>query len=295
MKTVISLLLSLALVAPAFGTVTITLTTGPAPDNVTIGFTSDEPNNVRAFALDITIDDPCARIAEVNCVSTGYNIYPGGITIDDSGVVTDYGTCLANPSQGPDGGTQPGLGTQGVTIEMGSLYEAGVELPPAQSGDLVIITILGCDGDYCPTMDGVTVSVAENTTRGGVVMENPYEIVSVDTSDTAVLHIPFSWGCGCDCWGDIAGSTGPYPDCKVDTADLGKLLALLGPLGGAAPPYQVCPVPPGFECMDIAGVTSPDRDGCINTADLGKLLTYLGPLAIADPPYTAECMYSFPP
>ncbi len=94
----------------------------------------------------------------------------------------------------------------------------------------------------------------------------------------------------CPCWGDIVGSTSPAPDGIVNTADLGALLGLLGPLFGSSPPYEVCPVPAGFECMDLAGSTSPAPDGCINTADLGALLGYLGPLFGSTPPYEGPCM-----
>jgi hypothetical protein len=290
MKKIIFVAL-LLMASPALATVTITVDPGLDPCTVVIGFTSDEANNVRAFALDIMLDDPCATICDINCVSAGYNIYPGakGIKIDDSGVVTDYGSCEGDPAQGPAGGTLGGLDTNGVTVEMGSLYEVGVDPPPAQSGDLVILTLCGCDssGDA-----NIVVSVAENSIRGGVVMENPDEVVTVDTSDTAL--VPMGTCDICQCYGDITGSTGPDPDNLVNTADLSKLLGLLGPLSGASPPYEVCPVPAGYECMDIAGTTGPEPDGCINTADLSKLLGYLGPLSGSSPPYEGPCMTDIP-
>ncbi len=95
---------------------------------------------------------------------------------------------------------------------------------------------------------------------------------------------------GCPCWGDIVGSTSPAPDGIVNTADLGAMLGLLGPLFGSSPPYEVCPVPTGWECMDLAGSTSPAPDGCINTADLGAMLGYLGPLFGSTPAYQGPCM-----
>ncbi|MHC4645108.1 MAG: hypothetical protein ACYTBJ_06385 [Planctomycetota bacterium] len=277
MKKIMFVFTALLMAAPAFGDVTITLAVGPGPNNVTVGFTSNEPNNVRAFALDIAIDDPCARIVDVNCVSAGYFIYPGSITIDDSGVVADYGTCVGNPAQGPAGGTQPGLGTQGVTIEMGSLYEVGVDPPPAQSANLVIITIEGCDSD-CPE-DGVTVSVAENTTRGGVVMENPYEIVTVDTSDTVVADLPSGCG-GCSpcltCVGDL------NCDGWITLADL---YCIIGLLNSAGPPYQVQMPPPtgGCACMVCA---DSNGDGWIMLVDMYMLI---GRLNAAGPPYQIPC------
>lgn len=289
MKKIMFVLVALLMASPAMASVDITCAAGPGPNDVTVSFTSSEANNVRAFALDISINDPCAWIAAVDCNHVGYGIYPGSIVIDDAGVVTDDGTCVGNPAQGPAGGTLGGLGTDGVTIEMGSLYEVGVESPPVQSGILVIVTLGGCDSND----DGVDVSIAENAIRGGVVMENPDEVVTVNLTGLN-RDIDNCVEVGCQCYGDIAGSTGPDPDGLVNTADLGKLLGLLGPLGGASPPYQVCPVPPGFECMDITGSTGPTPDGCINTADLGKLLGYLGPLGGASPPYQGPCMTGIP-
>jgi hypothetical protein len=278
MKKIIIALVALMAV-PAFGTVTITLSAGPGPNDVTVGFTSDEPNLVRAFALDIVLDDPCATIAEVNCVSADYGIYPGSIQINDQGEVTDDGTCVGNPAQGPAGGTQPGLDSNGVTIEMGSLYAEG-ETPPDNSGNpaLVIITLGGCDsGD-----DDVTVSVAENDVRGGVVMENPDEVVTVDTSAELVAGASLV---ACEapcCYGDISGPVG-VPDGIVSTSDMSALLIALS---NAGPPYSITPVPAGMECMDVSGPVGVP-DGAISTSDMSALLIHLNN---AGPPYQAGCM-----
>jgi hypothetical protein len=66
-------------------------------------------------------------------------------------------------------GTLPGLDSNGVTIEMGSLYyPTGDNSPnaPDLSGTLLKFTV-------CHVFNGCTVEIRENTARGGVVLTNP--------------------------------------------------------------------------------------------------------------------------
>ena len=94
---------------------------------VDINYTDSEASQVRAFALDITVDgsatitavDPC-HTGENNATNRGHGIFPGTIVIV-GGVITNVGTPVAEVADAP-GDTLGGLGTGGVTIEMGSLY-----------------------------------------------------------------------------------------------------------------------------------------------------------------------------
>jgi hypothetical protein len=130
-------------------------------NDVTIAYdASGETELVRAFALDITVDSG-ATIDAVAWTNPDYDIYPGSIVIDAGGNVTDWGSPIASQSDYP-GDTLGGLGTSGVTIEMGSLYAQG-ETPPAASGNLITLTV---SGSPC-------VTITENVIRGGVVMEDP--------------------------------------------------------------------------------------------------------------------------
>jgi hypothetical protein len=189
MKKIIFAMAVLAMTVPAYATVTITCAETDG-NCVMVSFVNDDAEmNVRAFALDIQLDTADACVCDVNCVNADYTIYPGSIVIDEDGVVTDDGTCLCDDSY-PQ--TLPGLDSNGVTIEMGSLYEMGVDPEPAQSGDLVEICLCGCGP--------VNVSISENAIRGGVVMEDP------DVSPTVVIT-----GCSLDlgicveptCWDNI--------------------------------------------------------------------------------------------
>ena len=263
MKRIIVTLAVLLLAVPALATVTITVDPGAEPNTVVVGFTSDEGQLVRALALDVQVSDPCAYIADVNCVSTGYKIHPGSIDIDAGGNVTDEGTCAGVL----DGNT--------MTSEQGSLY-VGAGNAPAP-GDLFIITLGGCTltegGD-------VVVSVSPNVLRGGVVMEDAGAPTALDTSDTATVNV-CELIVGCPCLGDVSGPLG-VPDGAVSTSDMGVLLGIIGPVG---PPYIV-PIPTGMACLDLSGPVGVP-DGVLSTSDMGVILGHIGPLG---PPFVGGCI-----
>lgn len=158
MKRFIITVLAVALMAaPAWAAVTITDSNDG--DEVTLSYEVTGPNNVRAFALDITVDSG-AKITSISDLNTQYDIYPGSIVIV-GGAVTSDGNAIGDSAI--YAGTQGGLGTGGITIEMGSLYVGANE--PATSGVLCKFVVdIDCN-----------VSVAENVIRAGVVMENPDE------------------------------------------------------------------------------------------------------------------------
>ncbi len=153
----------LLFVAPAMAAVTVTAT--PSGTDVTIAWSST-PDIVRAFALDITVDEG-AKITATSSPNSNYYIYPGTIVIDAGGVVTDYNTPVAESGDHPD--TQPGLGTGGITIEMGSLYAATDPVhntPPGTSGNLITVTVDLQGAQDC------NLTVALNGARCGMVLEN---------------------------------------------------------------------------------------------------------------------------
>ena len=262
MKKIIVTLAVLLLAAPVMADVTITCTETDA-NEITVSFaTSSETERVRALALDIQLDDANAVIENIECVSAGYNIHPTNIEINSEGEVDEYGSCAVD--EGDD---------QNDTTEQGSLYEG--DNYPAE-GDLFIITLSGCG-------DSVGVSVSENALRGGIVMEDANGPDGNVNSAGIIIDIG---GCGCQCWGDIAGPTGG-PDGLVSTSDLGLLMSTLGPVGS---PY-VLVTPVGLECMDVSGPQG-CSDGNLSTSDLGALMSYLGPIGS---PYIGACMPDPPP
>ncbi len=159
---------------PARADVNITATQGSGTYEVIISYESYEANLVRAFAFDIWLCSD-ANIISVTALSADYYIYPGSIQVDASGNVIDYGTAVAEYNDLPNG-TLSGLDSNGITIEMASLYAPvgpGSPNAPAHSGDLLSIILSG------PTC----MKIAPNVARAGntgVVMENPNEVVTVN-------------------------------------------------------------------------------------------------------------------
>ena len=248
MKKLVLVLAVLLVSLPAMAAVTITATCDQGV--YTVSYATDG-NLPRAFALDIEV--AAGTITAVGDLSADYDIYPGSIVIVD-GAVTDAGSAVADASY-PD--TLGGLGTAGVTIEMGSLYAAG-DPAPATSGVLFTFT----------TSEAETVAtITENGIRGGVVMENPEELITPTITVTDCAIPP---ACA-TCLGDLNG------DSVVNTVDMGLLYNKLGMAGA---PYQI-PVTPGVDdCADLNG------DSVINTVDMGLLYNKLG---MAGAPYQIPC------
>lgn len=180
MKKIVMALVVLLMAAPAWATVTITCEQVGETNEVIVSFVNDDGEmNVRAFALDITVS--AGNILDVNCTNADYWVYPGSIKILPSGEIDEYGDCACDSGDHAD--TLGGVGTPGVTVEMGSLYEG--EAAPAQSGELLRLR----------TDDG-TVTIDENEIRGGIVMEDPEAEVTTNLpSDCEVVT---------ECYGGMA-------------------------------------------------------------------------------------------
>jgi len=157
-KMIVILALVAVACAPAMAAVTVC--SDKSGTTVTVKYYTNG-NPVRAFALDMSVNT--GTISAVSCSNTSYWVYPGSIQIS-GGSIQGSGTCVC-ASTYP--GTMPGVGTTGVTVEMGSLYTGSA---PATSGTLLTFTI---------SNSAANVTLAGNTGRGGVVMENPDETPTV--------------------------------------------------------------------------------------------------------------------
>jgi len=177
--------------APVWASVDITCTQVPGTRMVTVSYVVNEPNKVRGFALDITVDSG-AKIIDVNesFLNASYNIYPGSIVITGN-QITDYGTPVANPYDPCTlpGQTQPGLNSSGITIEMGSLYYPTGDNSPNSpnypgaapwTGDLLRFEV---DKDCC-------VTITENTVRGGIVLTNGGSPSVVNSPGCCIVSCP---------------------------------------------------------------------------------------------------------
>jgi hypothetical protein len=129
---------------------------------------------IRSFALDVSVDR--GQISNVtdffvgtcSVASKGYGIFPAAFRDHVAATVTS-GTSATWSVSGYDpvasvtdapGGTLAGLGTSGVTLELGALWDPALpEAAPASSGTLCALHL----------SQGAHVSVAANASRGGVV------------------------------------------------------------------------------------------------------------------------------
>jgi hypothetical protein len=255
MKKILLTLVVLLLATPAWADVIISAEldvddTGQCTVVVSYDATT-EANLVRAFSLDIKLDNDANIVAVTPTMvgacteaEQGYGIFPGSIMIDAQGEVQNYGTAVAEYGD-LTSDTLPGLDSNGVTIEMASLYApVGPASPnaPAASGDLLTFKV------DAPCIATITANVSR-AGASGVVMEDPDEVVTV------VLPAPLDIPCpsGPPCWyeGQLVGDASA--DCVVNFADLVKLrLSWLKSDGD--PDYD--------PCADFS------RDGVVNFADL---------------------------
>ncbi len=190
MKKVILIFTVLLLAASAMADVRIIVGSDGSINYETDG------EQVRAFALDIAIDNGTIDgisdylIGESIDPNTGYGIFPTSfsryVVVDGDGEPNwsdpNYSP-LADPYD-PD--TLGGLGTAGITIEMGALYYPADDSSPnapGTSGTLCKLTLSGC----------AYVAVSENETCGGVVLTDA-SAVDADLS-AAFVRV----NCTCDC------------------------------------------------------------------------------------------------
>jgi hypothetical protein len=250
MKKLRMLLAVLVAASPALAAVRITAV--PDGTKVAINYATDG-EKVRAFALDITVDK--GKIVTISdfirgestAAKPGYGIFPANfaryITVNaDTGEVAKWDVNDYTPVADPcDSGALGGLGTNGITIEMGALYYPTADNSPnapPNSGTLFKLTL----------SETATVTVALNEIRGGVVLTDPEKPATVTLSQaTAVVAAgsnaapssgsdyaewvavgkPACWTYARQCHGDadgkaVAGATGTY---YVGTDDLNILIS----------------------------------------------------------------------
>ena len=246
----LSLLLAVLLVAtPALAAVKIIVE--PAGTTVAVKYQTDG-EKVRAFALDIVVDKGTITgisdfvRGESTAQNPGYGIFPANfaryITVNaDTGDVAKWDVNDYTPIADPcDPGALGGLGTKGITIEMGALYypadDSSPNAPP-NSGQLFKLSL----------SQAANMTVTLNEIRGGIVLTNPETPATVDLSlasavvasssnllaqsrpdyaEWVAVGKPVCWTYSRQCRGDadgkaVASSTGTY---YVGTDDLNILM-----------------------------------------------------------------------
>lgn len=222
--------------APALADVDITCTYDIDSNTVTVNYSVSEPNKVRAFALDITVDSPAA-INTIDYNDPNYWVYPGSIVIA-SGAVTDYGSPDANSIDFPMG-TLPGLDSNGVTIEMGSLYSPTGDNEtnaPGWSGTLLKFTV-------CHVFDGCKVKITENAIRGGIVLTNPNVVPTTNLPYTYTISL-------CVNVPDVVGQTEAAACSAITAVDSLVCAKAYNWDAGVAKGNVISQNPSGGECVD---------------------------------------------
>jgi len=183
----------LLLAGPAMAAVQIVVE--PEGNNVAaVKYVNDGNIKVRAFALDITVDKGTIEgisdfiRGESSAANPGYGIFPANfgryITVDpDTGEVANWDVNDYTPVADPcDPGALGGLGTSGITVEMGALYYPADDdsvNAPANSGLLFKLTL----------SEPASVTVALNEARGGVVLTDPTVAATVNLSQATGVTV----------------------------------------------------------------------------------------------------------
>jgi hypothetical protein len=224
MRKIVSILAVPFLVGPAWADVAITLARLPE-NKIVIGYNATtESQLVRAFALDVTATGgTIVGIADyaVGDDNYGYGIFPANfsrcITVNPTtGEVDSWDDPNYTPvAPAGDPGALGGIGTNGVTLEMGSLYDTNA---PAKTGVLCTVTVSAGTATLC---------VNGNAIRGNVVMEDGSEHIPVELcihidppdcfpntaryarqyADWVAYGMPVCWCRGM--WGEDISDTGP--------------------------------------------------------------------------------------
>ena len=191
MKKIIFVLAVLVLAVPVFARVDLTCVQVGTEPNVIVSYNNTEGQPVRAFGLNITVGGG-ATIVAVECLNSDYYIYPGSIDIDDDEVEEGgWGSCVCDDDYDD---TLPGLDSNGVTIEMASLYDDDDPehtTAPADTGDLVKLTLSGSDT--------VCIRIKGNVLRGKVVLEDATSVDPNALGCCVVIEPPV-------CVGDVDGN-----------------------------------------------------------------------------------------
>jgi len=156
---------------------------------------SQESVPVRAFSLDITVSS--GVITSVGDLSAEYWVYPGSfsryVLIDnETGEIEEVLPGYSPVAPADEPGALGGLGTSGMTIEMGALY-----LPEANAPGPVGVLLTFTVSAPC------NVTVRPNAMRGGIVLENAME---------AEMYAPGLPGVGGPAHGIYGGGTGTVSD-----------------------------------------------------------------------------------
>ena len=265
MKKLVFALTVLMVAAPGLARVDITVTPSPYPawsQVVTVGYdaTTEDPCLVRAFGLNISVDSG-AKIKVAGEYSAKYKIYPGSIDINENGTVDGWGSPVAVQDSNYPGRELGGLDTNGITIEMGSLY-VGLPNAPGTSGTILKFSV---DKDC-------NVIITENTARTGVVMEDMglnVSAVDVNLPGPIYVNLLCKW-----CSVDVSSGVPGVPDAWLGPEDVGYVMNIIDDYAGTG--YYVGPTDPNFDqCCDFSSGIPGTPDGWLGPEDVGFIMNVI--------------------
>jgi len=171
MKKILLVIAMLIIAAPVLATVSVTAT-DKGSGVVEVKYNCSAAEKVRAFALDITVDNglTISNIRDYNAGESkvpggGYGIFPGKFAeyINASG--PNWADTNYNPiAPTGDPNAKSGLGTGAITVELGTLY-----VDPNSPGTSGLLFRLDVNSNGAH--DG-NLLIALNGTRGGIVLED---------------------------------------------------------------------------------------------------------------------------
>ncbi len=174
MRNIALAIVVLAVTIPAMGDVTITIDN--VGNKVTVGYDCNDGEVVRAFALKIDVNNGAfvvgSAASAVDPNVADYYIYPGSISFTVVGpntVIDQFGTPVAE--QDANGGI----------LEMASLYSENDPDPnrwdPPADSNVLATFYVDCN------MGQGTITLSEDSKRGGVVLEDPNEAFTLNLPD----------------------------------------------------------------------------------------------------------------
>jgi hypothetical protein len=233
MRKLCYVLTALLLAVPAIAAIDVNC--GPTSNSleaeVLYQMTAGDTNLPRAFGLDITVDNG-ATIDSLGNESSDFWVHPGRIVITDGNLISEGNSLAVGGSTGALGG----LDTNGITVEMGSLYASGdanhPNAPPS-SGVLFTFTVSG----------DCNVTISGNAARGNVVLESTAEATvnysgchigvadcytGPDYAEWVNVGKPDSWCTANQCHGDADGIKNPVGHGSFWVADPDIVILLSG-------------------------------------------------------------------
>jgi len=172
MKKILLVIAMLIIAAPVLATVSVTAT-DKGSGVVEVRYNCSAAEKVRAFALDITVDNGLVinnirdfNTGESNKPGGGYGIFPGRFADHINASSPNWADTNYNPvAPVDDSNARTGLGTASITVELGTLYVGPNS--PGVSGLLFKLDVNTNSGAH----DG-NLAIVLNGTRGGIVLED---------------------------------------------------------------------------------------------------------------------------